>query len=402
MYADDIALITPSKETTQAALNLLQEWTVQWHMSFNVSKCGCIHYSPLLSTFNLTINNQPLPIVQHYKYLGIYFHKSTTFDFHFEKLSAKLLATSNQLIPILKNRFIPTENQITIIKERLINKYNYAIETWGADPVIQNKLQIILNKSLRRIIGGHYTCSTWALLTELNIPHVKTSYKRGLLGLASRLFHSSQPIPLWASNSTIPDAQLESFPLAYGQKLLRQQELLPLTKLPLKKHRTKWFSKWKRQHTFAIIKHKATLPNAPKGLKKYLTFLEQHEHVKETPPKFSYINSIIKIPTDDPDITRDFIIRPMAINAIIKIRTFNYPFMPILKHRYPPNKLSNKCLLCSLNQTESLHHILTQCTAYDNLQRHFGTHYIVGQKQWLIFLGLQQRCSELLRHSTHR
>ena len=77
---------------------------------------------------------------------------------------------------------------------------------------------------------------------------------------------------------------------------------------------------------------------------------------------------------DDKNSSR--LIPPKLSNDIAKIRTFNYPFMYHLKHRYPKNTLSDTCPLCSLNQKESLHHILTQCPIYSHLQDHFQTKYL--------------------------
>ena len=62
--------------------------------------------------------------------------------------------------------------------------------------------------------------------------------------------------------------------------------------------------------------------------------------------------------------------------------------MPILKHRFPKAHLNNNCLLCDLGNTESIHHILTECPAYKPLQQHFNTFYLQNTNHFLSDLQL--------------
>ena len=59
---------------------------------------------------------------------------------------------------------------------------------------------------------------------------------------------------------------------------------------------------------------------------------------------------------------------PKITNEILKIRTGTYPFSYLLKHWYQTDELTDNCPLCDQAE-ESLHHILYDCTAYEDKRK---------------------------------
>ena len=72
MYADDIVLLSESKEGIENCLNKLSEYTQKWMMEVNTTKSKIITFQKcgVIQKLNLTYDNKPLEQVKQFKYLG--------------------------------------------------------------------------------------------------------------------------------------------------------------------------------------------------------------------------------------------------------------------------------------------------------------------------------------------
>lgn len=89
-YADDIVLLTGNEHDMQHVLDTLDKWCMKLKLNVNIAKSNVIHFRrPQMprSSFNFRIGNQPLLIVEQYKYLGIIFHENLNFQKTAETLS---------------------------------------------------------------------------------------------------------------------------------------------------------------------------------------------------------------------------------------------------------------------------------------------------------------------------
>ena len=73
----------------QQDLNKLQEWANAWLMSFNPSKCEMIRNKKNPIVGNYYIQNHPIKVVTHAKYLGVTIDKHLTFNEHICIISYK-------------------------------------------------------------------------------------------------------------------------------------------------------------------------------------------------------------------------------------------------------------------------------------------------------------------------
>lgn len=87
LYADDIVLVAPTAEKMQKLLAICTEWADEWHMFFGVSKCGILRprddSGVVLSTDdwgNFLLQNQIIPFVDTYKYLGVTMRSDLVWD----------------------------------------------------------------------------------------------------------------------------------------------------------------------------------------------------------------------------------------------------------------------------------------------------------------------------------
>ena len=73
MYADDLSLLSTSKDGLQSSLTSLHEYCHKWRLDINHKKSKVMVFSrgTQKEKNKYTINNIPLDIVKDYKYLGI-------------------------------------------------------------------------------------------------------------------------------------------------------------------------------------------------------------------------------------------------------------------------------------------------------------------------------------------
>lgn len=90
LYADDIVLLTENEHDMQHVLDTLDKWCMKWRLNVNIAKSNVIHFRRRQmprTSFNFRIGNQPLLIVEQYRYLGIIFHENLKFQEAAETLS---------------------------------------------------------------------------------------------------------------------------------------------------------------------------------------------------------------------------------------------------------------------------------------------------------------------------
>ena len=70
MYADDIALLAPTRSAMQRLLDICQRFGLEHNLSFNPEKSECIIFGSKYSNLDLYLNNKLIPIVNEVTYLG--------------------------------------------------------------------------------------------------------------------------------------------------------------------------------------------------------------------------------------------------------------------------------------------------------------------------------------------
>lgn len=80
MYADDLILLSETKEGLQKSLNALAKFCKDWGLDVNISKTKVMIFNKsgknLNHNHNFTFNDCDLEVVNRYRYLGIIFQPS--------------------------------------------------------------------------------------------------------------------------------------------------------------------------------------------------------------------------------------------------------------------------------------------------------------------------------------
>ena len=96
LYTDDVLLYTTINSQDgchrlQQDLDTLEQWALDWKMSFNIQKCEFLRIinkkHPIIAQY--TLQNQTIKEVTHAKYLGVTIDKNLSWSEHIKQITKK-------------------------------------------------------------------------------------------------------------------------------------------------------------------------------------------------------------------------------------------------------------------------------------------------------------------------
>ena len=162
----------------QQNLNNIQEWATRNGFKFSKSKSVCMHFCQLRKAHDdpvLTLDGQPIPVVEETKFLGVIFDKKLTFIPHIKKLKAKCQKALN-LLRVVAHTDWGADRKILLNLYRTIvrSKLDYGCIVYGsARPSYLKTLDTIHHQGIRLALGAFRTSPAESLLVEANEPSLK-------------------------------------------------------------------------------------------------------------------------------------------------------------------------------------------------------------------------------------
>ena len=98
LYADDMLIYKPISTSSnykevQEDINIIFQWSVENLLTFNAAKCKCMLLSKKRTTIDsyptMMLNDQPMEIVQQYKYLGLLVSSNLSWTPHIRSICNK-------------------------------------------------------------------------------------------------------------------------------------------------------------------------------------------------------------------------------------------------------------------------------------------------------------------------
>ena len=80
MYADDLALLAPTRGALQQLLDVCHDYSLEWCISYNPAKTNVMVFGNSVEYGPLYLNGAPISSVSECKYLGIYVTAGRVFD----------------------------------------------------------------------------------------------------------------------------------------------------------------------------------------------------------------------------------------------------------------------------------------------------------------------------------
>ncbi len=153
LYADDTVLLSNSPDGLQQALKDLGSYCTQWKLKVNSSKTKVIIFSKRKPRImpKLVFDNKPLEIVTEFKYLGVVF--KSTGSFNSCKAYLKDQATKAMFALLSKGRMLnlPVDVMLELYDKTVLPIMLYGCEIWGFGN--NNILETVFLKFCKYLLG---------------------------------------------------------------------------------------------------------------------------------------------------------------------------------------------------------------------------------------------------------
>ena len=167
MYADDLVMISTTKEGLQNMPNKLDEYSQKWNIDVNYTKTKCVTFSKgnRKESHRFTINSQIIENSTTYKYLGITIHKNGSFKAHLSELACKANKAIFLMNRKLNIKFIPKKLSLLLFDMLICPILLYGGEIWepyldlNYDKWCENPKEKVHTQFLKRLMGVNRSTS---------------------------------------------------------------------------------------------------------------------------------------------------------------------------------------------------------------------------------------------------
>ena len=130
-WADDLVLISKTKDGIQNCLNKLSEYCEKWHLTVNTEKTNFMVFGTS-KVRTLKYNNLTISKVDSYKYLGVIIHKSGKIKYNIEERITKASRAVNMLKGALSSTGnISVDVALSLFDKQILPILTYGSTSWG-------------------------------------------------------------------------------------------------------------------------------------------------------------------------------------------------------------------------------------------------------------------------------
>ena len=198
LYVDDFLICYRSKDMKtietklQNNLNKIEKWTVENGFKFSMTKTNCVHFCQehrLHLDPALKLYNNPIPIVDQAKFLGVIFDKKLSFIPHINTLKLKCQKALNVLKLLSHSDWGGDKKSLLNLYRSLIrSKLDYGCIIYGsARKSYLKKLDTIHHQGLRLALGAFRTSPVQSLYSEAQEPSLYDRRKKLSLQYVTKL-----------------------------------------------------------------------------------------------------------------------------------------------------------------------------------------------------------------------
>ncbi len=179
LFADDTALIVRGRDPDRIERELnhelanISKWFDANKLAMNLKKMKVMHFRHCRNLrsnrdLHISLNNEIVESVHHFKYLGVILDVHLSFETHIEKLCSKI-NSRNGILKRMRN-FISKELAIDLYRSLIEPHFRYCDYIYtGCSLTNSRKLQVAQNNSLRAIARADNYYQTELLNRELGI-----------------------------------------------------------------------------------------------------------------------------------------------------------------------------------------------------------------------------------------
>ncbi len=219
-YADDLVIMSRTREGIQKSMNILSDYCHQWHLEVNTKKSQIMitNKRSYASCKKITFGNIALEYVKEYKYLGVIIRNTGSFQVAQEHLSQKAIKA---MFAIKRNLFqssiFDVNSMLNCFDTMVRPIMTYGCEIWGLSCANKTKDNILSIKkalfpcenielrTLKQILGVHTKSSNAAVYSEFGKIPLRLYIISQILKYFYRMKLRSKNILLNEVFSNLPD-----------------------------------------------------------------------------------------------------------------------------------------------------------------------------------------------------
>ena len=179
LYADDSAIwcTTPDYDIgihrLQTALHKVERWSEKNGLEFSAQKSAFMiftRYPSIRPEALPTLNNNPIPLVSHFKFLGVVLDSRLSMGHHVTHIQSKCKRRLNLFRCITSAPGVDRHTLLRLYKTIILPIIEYGSIIYdGGRPSYLLKLEAIQNKFIRIALGAHVTSPVRSLQVEANV-----------------------------------------------------------------------------------------------------------------------------------------------------------------------------------------------------------------------------------------
>ena len=165
MYADDLALIAPTRSALQQLLNICQDYGTEWCISYNPSKTMVMLFGKPAVPGPLYLNGSSISFVSQCKYLGVYVVAGGSFSTSASKPLSSFRCSANTILNVLNG---PSNRvMLKLLYSNCVPTMTYACEIRMHSSSEMMDMDIALNDCIRKI----FSYDRWESTRHLRLSH---------------------------------------------------------------------------------------------------------------------------------------------------------------------------------------------------------------------------------------
>ena len=155
MYADDLALLAPTRSSLQRLLDICYDYGVEWCITYNPAKTNVMIFGSSIDCCPLVLNNSPIIFVDECKYLGVNIIAGKEFFTSARKHLSAFYCSANTILNVLHGPSVKV--QMNLLYTNCVPLLTYACDVRKHSSAELTQMEVAVNDSIRKI----HTYNRW-------------------------------------------------------------------------------------------------------------------------------------------------------------------------------------------------------------------------------------------------